>query len=79
MKVTLKSCSNTVTTLSFRRQAHLLYGIEDVLVDVLLCVNGEGVVCGLVVVLEEEVLEGHGVLFLEGHHHVVAEAKEHQL
>lgn len=24
-------------------------------------------------------LEGHGVLFLEGHHHLVADAKKHQL
>lgn len=62
-----------------RPQAHLLDGIEDVLVNILLRVNGKGVVCGLVVVFEEEVLEGHGVLLLEGHHHLVAEAKKHQL
>lgn len=49
------------------------------LVNVFLCVDSEGVVCGLVVVFEEEVLEGHRVLFLEGHDHMVAEAKEHQL
>lgn len=79
VEVMFKSCSNTVTTFSFRRRAHLLDGIEDVLVNVVLCVNGEGVVCGLVVVLEEEVLERHGVLLLEGHYHMVAEAKEHQL
>lgn len=77
--MTFKSCSNTVATFSFRRRAHLLDGIEDVLVNVVLCVNGEGVVCGLVVVLEEEVLERHGVLLLEGHYHMVADAKEHQL
>lgn len=75
----LESCSNTVTTFSYRCQTHLLYGVEDVLVNVVLCVNSEGVVRGLVVVFEEEVLERHGVLFLEGHHHMVAEAKEHQL
>lgn len=49
------------------------------LVNIVPRVNGEGVVRGLVIVFEEEVLERHGVLLLEGHHHVVAEAKEHQL
>lgn len=58
---------------------YLLHCVEDVLINIVLGVNGEGVVCGLVIVFEEEVLERHGVLFLEGHHHLVAEAKKHQL
>lgn len=70
---------NFGTTFSFCAEAHLLNGIEDVLVNVVLRVDGEGVACGLVVVFEEEVLERHRVLFLEGHDHMVAEAKEHQL
>lgn len=59
--------------------AHLLHYMEDVVVDVLLGVNGEGVACGVVVVFEEQVLEGHGVLLLKGDHHLVTEAKQHQL
>ena len=61
---------STVRTCHFLR-AYLLHGIEDVVVDVALRVNSKGVVCGLVVVFEEEVLEGHCVLLLESHHHLV--------
>jgi hypothetical protein len=58
---------------------YLVYGVEDVFVDVALCVHGQRVVGALVIVLQEDVLKGHGVLLLERHHHLVAEAKQHQL
>lgn len=57
--------------------AYLIYSVEDVVINIVLVVNSEGVVRGLVVVFEEEVLEGHGVLLFEGHHHLVTEAKKH--
>lgn len=62
-----------------KKDYHLIHGVEDVVVDILLCVNGKGVIWGLIVVLEEDVLEGHSVLLLKGHHHLVTEAKQHQL
>lgn len=58
---------------------YLVYGVEDVFVDVALSVHGQRVVGALVIVLQEDVLKGHGVLLLERHHHLVAEAKQHQL
>lgn len=61
------------------RAYYLLHDVEDVVIDVALRVNSKGVVRGLVVVFEEEVLEGHRVLLFEGHHHLVTEAKQHQL
>ena len=44
----------------------------------MLGVDGE-VAGAFVVILEEELLEGHGVLLLEAHHHLVTQAEQHQL
>lgn len=60
-------------------RTYLLHSVEHVLVDIVLCVNSEGVTCGLIVVFEEEMFEGHRVLLFEAHHHLVTEAKQHQL
>lgn len=59
--------------------SHLLHCIEHVLVEVLLGVDSVGVLGPIHIVLQEEVLEGDGVLLLEGHHHLVAEAKQDEL
>lgn len=48
-------------------------------VEVALGVDGVGVAGAVHVVLEEEVLEGDGVLLLERHHHLVAEPEEDEL
>lgn len=60
-------------------RAYLLHSIEDVFIDILLCVNSKGVTCGLIIVFEEKMFKRHCVLLLEGHHHLVTEAKQHQL
>jgi len=65
--------------MSKRGYSHLIDGVEDVVVEVVLRVDGDGLVGAFVVFLEEELLEGHGVLLLEVHHHLVAQAKQHQL
>lgn len=61
------------------RGAHLLHGIKHAVVETALSVDGVGVVRAVHVVLQEEVLEGDGVLLLERHHHLVAEPKEDEL
>lgn len=55
--------------------SYLVHSVKHVFIDALLCVNSKRVVRGLVIVFEEEVLEGHCVLLLEGHHYLVAEAE----
>lgn len=58
---------------------HLIYSVENVLVNIVLGINGKGGARGLVIVFEKKVLESHSVLLLEGHHYLVAEAEHHQL
>lgn len=58
---------------------HLIYSVENVLINVFLGKNSKGGVRGLVVIFKEQVLESHGILLLEGHHYLVAEAEHHQL
>lgn len=63
----------------FSHSSHLVHSIKHAVVEVVLGVDGVGVISAVHVVLEEEVLEGNGVLLLEGHHHLVAEPEEDEL
>lgn len=67
---------NKKTTLAF---THLFNNITDVIVNVVLSINGIRIPDPVSIVFQEEVLECHQIFFLECNNHLVAQAKRHQL
>lgn len=66
---------------SLKAQAYLVHDVEHAVIKVLLREDGGAVVVLVLpsVVLDKQLLEGHGAVLLIGHHQLVAEAKQNEL
>lgn len=82
------SCQNT-TNCSQKKQknkkeylfelSYLIEDVMDVVMQIVLPVNGICAHLSVNIIFEEEVLESHQIFLLKLNHHLVAQAKRHQL